>query len=53
MGYDKPDLAKVIHFNVRGSLVEYYQQIGRAGRKLDSAYILPNGGEDMIFRVLH
>ena len=32
MGYDKPDLAFVVHFQVPGSAVAYYQQVGRAGR---------------------
>jgi ATP-dependent DNA helicase RecQ len=47
MGYDKPDLAWVIHYQAPGSPVLYYQQVGRAGRQLDKAYgILVRGGED-------
>ena len=32
MGYDKPDLAFVVHFQMPGSVIAYYQQVGRAGR---------------------
>jgi len=47
MGFDKPDIGFVIHFQKPGNLVAYYQQIGRAGRKLDEAYaIMLYGNED-------
>ena len=47
MGFDMPDLGFVVHFQSPGSVIEYYQQVGRAGRQLDRSYaILLRGEED-------
>ncbi len=47
MGFDKPDLGFVIHFQRPASVVHYYQQVGRAGRGIESARgVLLNGNED-------
>jgi ATP-dependent DNA helicase RecQ len=47
MGYDKPDLTFVLHFQSPGNVVAYYQQVGRAGRAIPSAYgVLMAGEED-------
>lgn len=47
MGFDKPDLGFVVHYQRPSSVVHYYQQVGRAGRAVDQAYgILFHGEED-------
>lgn len=48
MGFDKPDLRFVFHFQTPQSVVLYYQQVGRAGRAVESAYgVLLGGSEDL------
>ena len=46
MGYDKGDIAFVIHYQQPSNIVAYYQQIGRAGRKLERAYTFLMCGEE-------
>lgn len=47
MGYDKPDLGFVVHYQAPRSVVAYYQQVGRAGRgSLDAYGVLLSGQED-------
>ncbi|HMB51690.1 MAG TPA: RecQ family ATP-dependent DNA helicase [Thermoanaerobaculia bacterium] len=48
MGFDKPDLSFVVHYQAPGSVVAYYQQVGRAGRAVDAAYgVLLSGEEEL------
>ena len=47
MGYDKPDLGFVVHYQAPGSVIAYYQQVGRAGRAVRHAdVVLLRGAED-------
>src|SRR3954465_5457420 len=47
MGYDKPDLGFVVHYQAPGSVIAYSQQVGRAGRAIEHAdVVLLRGAED-------
>ena len=47
MGYDKADLGWVVHYQAPGSVIAYYQQVGRAGRGVEHAeVVLLRGAED-------
>jgi ATP-dependent DNA helicase RecQ len=47
MGYDKPDLTWVVHYQTAAGPIAYYQQVGRAGRGVDRAVgVLLRGPED-------
>jgi len=52
MGFDKPDLGLVIHYQSPGSAIAYYQQVGRAGRQLESSFgILLSAAEEATLTV--
>jgi ATP-dependent DNA helicase RecQ len=46
MGYDKADLTFVVHYQAPGSVISYYQQVGRAGRGVEHADIVLLRGEE-------
>ena len=47
MGYDKPDVSFIIHYQVPKNIISYYQQIGRAARNIKDGYVVMlKGGND-------
>jgi ATP-dependent DNA helicase RecQ len=52
MGFDKPDLGFVVHMGAPPSPIAYYQQVGRAGRAVDTAevWLLPGAEDAAIWR---
>lgn len=51
MGLDMPDLGFVVHLGAPASPIAYYQQVGRAGRALESAaaVLLPTAAQERIW----
>ena len=48
MGVDVPDIRLVLHFNLPLNVIDYYQQIGRAGRDGNPAHaVLLYAKEDL------
>ncbi|MGH8909127.1 MAG: DEAD/DEAH box helicase [Egibacteraceae bacterium] len=52
MGFDKPDLGFVVHLGAPPSPIAYYQQVGRAGRAVETAdvLLLPGAEDEQIWR---
>lgn len=52
MGFDKPDLAFIVHLGAPGSPVAYYQQVGRGGRGVERAEVvlLPGAQDQAIWK---
>ncbi|KAI1398006.1 ATP-dependent DNA helicase [Hypoxylon fuscum] len=40
MGIDKPDIRNILHFDLSGTVEEYSQQIGRAGRDGEASFCM-------------